>query len=170
MIGRSIRTSRSIISDCVGICAQDDCIWPELTVEDHLSFRAQVKGFRGIKLRGEVQRVANLVQLLGDELKTKAGVLSGGMRRRLSVGMAVVGNPQIIMLDEPSTGLDPENRDLLWSIIRSLRSPERAILLTTHLMEEADALCSRIAIMARGRMKCIGSPTHLKARFGSGFK
>merc|ERR1711871_1499634 len=170
MNGKSIRTSRSTISNCVGICAQDACIWPELTVEDHLIFRAQVKGYRGMKLRGEVQRVAKLVQLLGDALKTKAGVLSGGMRRRLAIGMALVGSPQIIMLDEPSTGLDPENRDLLWSIIRSLRSPERAILLTTHLMEEADALCSRIAIMARGRLKCIGSPTHLKTRFGTGFK
>jgi ABC-type multidrug transport system ATPase subunit len=91
------------------------------------------------------------------------------MRRRLSIAMSVVGNPPIIFMDEPTTGLDPDNKNHVWSIIQSLKSPSRLILMTTHSMEEAEALCSRIGIMARGELQCIGTSSHLKKKYGKGY-
>jgi len=94
--------------------------------------------------------------------------LSGGMRRRLSVAIALVGDPKIIFLDEPSTGLDPENKRKLWEILSDCRQ-KRAIVLTTHSMEEADVLCSRIGIVSNGRLRCIGPQQRLKSLYGQGY-
>mmetsp|Transcript_32637 Transcript_32637/g.5920 ORF Transcript_32637/g.5920 Transcript_32637/m.5920 type:complete len:99 (+) Transcript_32637:516-812(+) len=85
----------------------------------------------------------------------KSSELSGGMRRRLSVSISLVGNPRIVFLDEPTTGLDPENRRQLWDILSNCKAG-RAIVLTTHSMEEADVLCSRVAIINHGVLRCIG--------------
>ena len=94
--------------------------------------------------------------------------LSGGNKRRLCVAIAFMGNPQVVIMDEPSTGLDPVSRRKLWNIIKS-SSTSRSFLLTTHLMEEADALCNRIAIMVNGQIECIGSGQHLKSKYGDGY-
>ncbi|CAE7645193.1 ABCA7 [Symbiodinium microadriaticum] len=83
--------------------------------------------------------------------------------------MSVVGDPPIVFMDEPTTGLDPGNKAHVWKIIQTLKTPERLILMTTHSMEEAEALCSRIGIMARGELQCIGSAHHLKSKFGKGY-
>ena len=109
------------------------------------------------------------MHLDGDAYNTKASGLSGGMRRRLTIAMAILGNPPIVLMDEPTTGLDPDNRQQVWKIIQSLKSPDRLILLTTHSMEEAEALCTRIGIMAHGRLMCVGSSQHLKTQFGKGY-
>ena len=109
------------------------------------------------------------VGLDGDGFYTKAGQLSGGMRRRLSIAMSIVGDPPIVVMDEPTTGLDPDNRQQVWKIIHRLKSPSRLLIITTHSMEEAETLSTRIAIMARGELRCLGSPQHLKAKFGKGF-
>jgi len=94
--------------------------------------------------------------------------LSGGMKRRLSVAISLVGNPSVIFLDEPTTGLDPENRRQLWDILVESRG-KRAIVLTTHSMEEADVLCSRIGIITNGALRCIGNQTKLKGKYGGGY-
>merc|ERR1712196_192702 len=91
------------------------------------------------------------------------------MRRRLSLGIALVSNPRVVFLDEPSTGLDPETRRGLWKIVAQVTTIGRCVVLTTHSMEEADALCGRIGIMALGRLKCLGTPMHLKNKFGQGY-
>jgi ABC-type multidrug transport system ATPase subunit len=116
-----------------------------------------------------VRRVAEAVRLDGDAYNTVASQLSGGMKRRLSLGIAIVSNPHVIFLDEPSTGLDPETRQSLWAIVSRLKS-DRAVILTTHSMEEADALSQRIGIMATGYLRCIGSPLHLKNKLGKGYQ
>jgi ABC-type multidrug transport system ATPase subunit len=90
------------------------------------------------------------------------------MRRRLSIGIALVTDPKVLVLDEPTTGLDPDTRNGLWNCI-NLAAKSRAVLLTTHSMEEADALCQRIGIMCNGSMTCLGTPLHLKNKFGSGY-
>ena len=97
-----------------------------------------------------------------------AGSYSGGNRRKLSVGIALVGDPACVLLDEPSTGMDPEARRSLWDIIASTAA-SRAVVLTSHSMEECDALCSRLTIMVAGRACCMGSVQHLKSRFGGGY-
>ena len=91
------------------------------------------------------------------------------MRRRLSIGMSIVGNPKILFLDEPTTGLDPKNRQHVWKIIQKLKRPNRLILITTHSMQEAETLCSRIGIVAQGLLKCIGTSNHLKEQYGRGY-
>ncbi|KAK3023524.1 hypothetical protein RJ639_044790 [Escallonia herrerae] len=95
--------------------------------------------------------------------------LSGGNKRKLSVAVAMIGNPSIVILDEPSTGMDPIAKRFMWEVISHLstRRGKTAVILTTHSMNEAQALCTRIGIMVAGRLKCIGSPQHLKSRFGN---
>jgi len=98
----------------------------------------------------------------------KARELSGGMKRRLSVAISLVSDPKIIFLDEPSTGLDPENRRQLWDILSKLRG-KRAIVLTTHSMEEADVLCNRIGIVTNGILRCCAPQVRLKSLYGGGY-
>lgn len=101
-----------------------------------------------------------------------AGSLSGGNKRKLSVAISMIGEPPIIFLDEPSTGMDPLSRRRMWEVIAGLSTKQKkaAIILTTHSMEESEALCSRIGIMVNGRLRCLGSTTHLRQRFGQGFE
>eukprot|EP00835_Amoeboradix_gromovi_P001733 NODE_85_length_22318_cov_0.288492.p11 type:complete len:207 gc:universal NODE_85_length_22318_cov_0.288492:9772-9152(-) len=98
-----------------------------------------------------------------------SGGLSGGEKRRLSIAISLIGNPKTIFLDEPTTGLDPEVRRIIWDIISQARK-NKTVILTTHSMEEAEALCQRIGIMAKGSMKCIGTNQRLKQQYGSGFR
>jgi ABC-type multidrug transport system ATPase subunit len=128
-----------------------------------------MKGCKPENLTATVQSMAEQVELDGDDFYKQSRQLSGGMRRRLSIGIALIGNPTCVLFDEPTTGLDPETRQGIWRIIRNARK-DRAVILTTHSMEEADALASRIGIMANGRMQCIGSQLHLKNRFGDGYE
>jgi ABC-type multidrug transport system ATPase subunit len=95
--------------------------------------------------------------------------LSGGMKRRLSLGISLVGNPAIVFLDEPTTGLDPENKRQIWSILSKCKK-DKSIILTTHLMEEAEVLSERIGIIIKGQLRCIGTQYQLKRSFGDGFK
>ena len=106
---------------------------------------------------------------LNNDLKKRSKQLSGGMKRRLSVAMALTGGSKVIILDEPTSGLDPYNRRGLWELIRKFKQG-RSIILTTHFMEEADALSDRIAIMNHGQVRCCGSPLFLKNTFGSGYR
>jgi ATP-binding cassette, subfamily A (ABC1), member 3 len=93
--------------------------------------------------------------------------LSGGMKRKLCTALSLIGNPSVVVMDEPSSGLDPSSRRNLWKVINQTMS-SRAVVLTTHLLDEAEALCSRIAIMTFGTVQCLGSPQHLRSKFGNG--
>lgn len=99
----------------------------------------------------------------------RAGSFSGGMKRRLSVACALLGDPKLVFLDEPTTGMDPVSRRQVWDIIERAKQG-RAIILTTHSMEEADILGDRIAIMARGNLRCLGTSLRLKQKFGAGYQ
>jgi energy-coupling factor transporter ATP-binding protein EcfA2 len=142
-------------------------------------------GVGGAHLRAIVQQVAEQVELDGDPFRQAAAALSGGMRRRLSIGIALIGNPRIVFLDEPTTGLDVDTRRHIHRIIASLNAPAapgggggggpgaappRAVVITTHSMEEADALCSRIAIMARGQLRAVGTQLRLKSLYGDALR
>merc|ERR1719399_218906 len=165
--GFDVRAQMDQIHQILGVCPQFDVVWEDLTVREHLLLFARIKGVP--EERATVRRIAEAVQLDGDAFYRPAGKLSGGMRRRLSLAIALIANPKVLYLDEPSTGLDPETRQELWRIVSALR-PGRCVVLTTHSMEEADALCGRIGIMTQGGLRCIGSPLHLKNKFGSGYQ
>lgn len=157
------------IRSTIGFCPQQNILYDALSVRDHLRLVARIKGFNHNE-NNEIDRVCSLIGLSGDEDGAKcAQQLSGGMKRRLCVGMALVGDSRVILLDEPTSGLDPYNRRCLWDIIRKCKRG-RTIILTTHYMEEADALADRLALLHHGRVKCCGTPLFLKETFGSGYK
>ncbi|KAG2423312.1 hypothetical protein HXX76_015459 [Chlamydomonas incerta] len=151
----------------MGVCPQFDILWNELTGAEHLSIYGHVKGLPWRKVAEEEAALLDKVKLTY-AAGQRAGAYSGGMKRRLSVAIALLGDPRIVYLDEPTTGMDPISRRYVWDIIQEAK-PGRAIVLTTHSMEEADILGDRIAIMARGKLRCIGTSLRLKQRFGSGY-
>jgi len=168
--GLDAATQQREIHRIIGVCPQFDKVWHDLTVQQHLEFYARVKGIESKSAHIAARSVAMKVGLDGDPYGKLASSLSGGMRRRLSIAIALIGNPDIVFFDEPTTGLDPETRRQLWDIIKKEQSDGRCVIITTHSMEEADALCTRIGIMGFGQLRCIGTQMHLKNKFGDGFK
>ena len=152
----------------IGFCPQFDILWPNMNVLEHLTFMGM---FKGQSKATSVKNAKKLIEEVDLELdwKKNASQLSGGMKRRLSLAMALTGNPKIIFLDEPSSGLDPVKRRHFWSLIQKVTN-KRAVLLTTHLMEEADTLCNEIGIICTGKMRCYGNSLSLKSEFTSGVK
>jgi ABC-2 type transport system ATP-binding protein len=144
----------------LGIQLQETQLSEKLTVEE------TVRLFRSFYKEGRtVGDVIDLVQL--DEKRTaRVGKLSGGQKQRMAVACALVGNPELLFLDEPTTGLDPQARRQIWDIIRDFKSRGRTILLTTHYMDEAERLCDRIAIVDHGKVIALGTPRELIARIG----
>ncbi|KAK9828716.1 hypothetical protein WJX72_001692 [[Myrmecia] bisecta] len=168
--GRSVTTAVGLerARALMGVCPQFDVLWDSLTGREHLLLFAAIKGLPPSKCAAEADELLDSVRLL-DAADQRAAAYSGGMRRRLSVAIALLGQPKVLFLDEPTTGMDPISRRYLWEMIAAAKA-RCAVVLTTHSMEEADILGDRIAIMARGRLRCIGSGLHLKQRFGSGYR
>uniref|UniRef100_A0A669C2U1 ABC transporter domain-containing protein n=1 Tax=Oreochromis niloticus TaxID=8128 RepID=A0A669C2U1_ORENI len=164
----SIRTEMRSVHQNMGYCPQFDALDELLTGREHLEFYARL---RGVPAR-EVAMVAEWgVQKLGlaKYSNKSAGTYSGGNKRKLSTAIALIGCPPVIFLDEPTTGMDPKARRFLWDCILSVIREGRSVVLTSHSMEECEALCTRMAIMVNGRFKCLGSIQHLKSRFGDGY-
>lgn len=126
-----------------------------------------MKGLSGAETENEVNKYITLLEL-GPKADARSATLSGGMKRKLSVGVALCGGSKVVLCDEPSSGMDPAARRSLWDLLNREKQ-NRTILLTTHFMDEADALGDRIAIMAEGELKCCGSSFFLKKRFGTGY-
>ncbi|KAK2663999.1 hypothetical protein Ddye_002573 [Dipteronia dyeriana] len=167
--GSSSRSSvgMSKIRKIIGVCPQFDILWDALSGEQHLHLFASIKGLPPSSIKSVAEKSLEEVKLNGSA-KIRAGSYSGGMKRRLSVAIALIGDPKLVILDEPTTGMDPITRRHVWDIIENAKKG-RAIILTTHSMEEADILSDRIGIMAKGRLRCIGTSIRLKSRFGTGF-
>ncbi|XP_072691478.1 ATP-binding cassette sub-family A member 17-like isoform X3 [Canis lupus baileyi] len=166
--GLSIRSHIREVRQSVGYCPQLDTLLNYMTGRETLVMFARIRGIPERHISACVEQV--LDDLL---MYTFANMLvrtySGGNKRKLSTGIALLGEPSVIFLDEPSTGMDPMARRLLWSIISRARESGKAIVITSHSMEECEALCTRLAIMVEGQFKCLGSPQHLKSKFGSGY-
>jgi ATP-binding cassette, subfamily A (ABC1), member 3 len=156
----------------IGYCPQHDAIFPMLTVKETIKFYALVKGIRTHKIKKVVRRAIKDLNLKDHKHKL-AGTLSGGNKRKLSVAMALIGNPPIVLLDEPSAGMDPEARRFMWQVVEKISQREKssAVILTTHSMEEAEALSTKLGIMVRGGIfRCMGSSQHIKNKFGVGYE
>lgn len=152
----------------IGFCPQFDILWDELTPEEHLSIYAEMKGLAPEDLPREIAhrlKAVNLSHVRNHLVRT----FSGGMKRRLSIAISSIADPQIIFLDEPTTGMDPHNRREVWNLIHELKK-NRVVILTTHAMDEADALSDKIAVIVDGTFKCIGTPLYLKNHFGEGYR
>jgi ABC-type multidrug transport system ATPase subunit len=160
----------------VGYCSQFGFFWPEFTVYEHLVIAATIRGAKSGQQNAWALNVARQVGLASESsLKTRPYDLSGGMRRRLCLGLALMGEPGLLILDEPSAGVDPLNRENIWRIVQNYRQHKQraqqpaSILLTTHHLDEADTLCDRIGIIKSGRLQCIAPQKELKEQYGEGY-
>ncbi|ORY52597.1 hypothetical protein BCR33DRAFT_711869 [Rhizoclosmatium globosum] len=151
----------------LGVCPQQDTIFATLTVRETLALYARIKNVPSTNLVAEVKDIMESIGL-AEKANYLAGSLSGGQKRRLSVGIAFIGGSKIVILDEMSSGVDPVSRRELWKIVQKFKS-KRTILLTTHFLDEAEALSDRIAILGEGQLKCVGSSLFLKKEFGIGY-
>ncbi|MEP6730438.1 MAG: ATP-binding cassette domain-containing protein [bacterium] len=145
----------------LGIQLQETQLADKLTVDETVNL------FRSFYARGrDVNEVIDVVQL-GEKRGSRVGKLSGGQKQRLALACAIVGDPELLFLDEPTTGLDPQSRRQLWDLIVELRASGRSIVLTTHYMDEAEKLCDRVAIVDHGKIIALGSPRELIASLGA---
>lgn len=155
----------------IGYCPQFDAIFPTMTVSEHLYFYARIKNIPRNLHKTLVDKI--IVDMnLGEHVTKLSGSLSGGNKRKLSVAIAMIGNPPIVFLDEPSAGMDPKARRFMWEIIAKISTERKnsAVILTTHSMEEAEALSTGMGIMVKGQYKCFGTKQHIKNKFGTGYE
>eukprot|EP00252_Welwitschia_mirabilis_P024322 TRINITY_DN7176_c0_g1_i1.p1 TRINITY_DN7176_c0_g1~~TRINITY_DN7176_c0_g1_i1.p1 ORF type:complete len:583 (+),score=116.15 TRINITY_DN7176_c0_g1_i1:166-1749(+) len=168
IFGKDILIHPKAAHQHVGYCPQFDALLDLLTVREHLELYARIKGVPENRLNNVVENKLEEFKLWPIANRPSCA-LSGGNKRKLSVAIAMVGDPPLVFLDEPSTGMDPIAKRFMWDVIShiSTRQGKTAVILTTHSMNEAQALCTRIGIMVEGRLRCLGSPQHLKTRFGN---
>ncbi|MCD7471870.1 hypothetical protein HAX54_012614 [Datura stramonium] len=164
--GLNLRTQMNKIYGSMGVCPQHDLLWDTLTGREHLLFYGRLKNLKGAALSQAVEKSLKSFNLSqGGVANRLAKKYSGGMRRRLSVAISLIGDPKVVYMDEPSTGLDPASRKMLWDVVKHAKQ-DRAIILTTHSMDEAEYLCDRIGIFVDGNFQCLGTTDELKARYG----
>ncbi len=155
VLGIDVRKSPRAVKEIIGVQLQTTVFFEELTVSETIDF------FSAFYPRA--QPVAQLLDLaeLGDKADTRVNDLSGGQHKRLSIALALVNDPRVVFLDEPTTGLDPQARRRIWEIIGHLRDQDKTVVITTHYIEEAEYLCDRVAIMDYGRIIALGTPREL---------
>ncbi len=158
--GKSILKDTASVKSMIAVSPQETAIAPALSVRENLELMCGIYGFDKTKTEAKISELTSLLSL-DDVLKRKAGKLSGGWQRRLSIAMALISEPQILFLDEPTLGIDVIARSELWDIIRELKG-KVTIILTTHYMEEAEALSDRIAIMKDGRLLVCDTADNIK--------
>ncbi|CAH1119745.1 unnamed protein product [Phaedon cochleariae] len=165
--GLDTRESQDEIRKSLGLCPQHNLLFTDLTVGEHLVFFAKLKGKSSEEAEMEMSELLDKMNM-SEKKNVLAHTLSGGMKRKLCLGMALIGGSKVLILDEPSSGMDPESRRQLWDLLLSWRG-EKTILISTHFMEEADALGDWIAIMSEGSVQCYGTPMALKKDYHTGY-
>jgi ABC-type multidrug transport system ATPase subunit len=164
IFGKSVQREMTSIRTILGVCPQHDILFNELSPYQHLVLFAELKGVN----TNEIEDILKQVDLY-ERRFDQCGGFSGGMKRRLSLAISCIGNPQILFLDEPTTGLDVISAKKVWDLIQVMKR-DRVMILTTHSMAECDYLSDRIAIMSSGKICCIGNSINLKNRYGSGYR
>ncbi|ESN90116.1 hypothetical protein HELRODRAFT_91019, partial [Helobdella robusta] len=166
--GSSIMSNRSSALRKFGYCPQTEALCPLMNVQEHLFLFARLRGI-------SFQNIKNVVEWglrhmgLRNYSKQLPSKLSGGNRRKLQVTLAIIGNPQLICLDEPTTGVDPRARRYVWECISGSSTIDHGVLLTTHSMEESESLCHKLTIMLSGQLVCFGNLQHIKSKFSRGY-
>ena len=163
--GYSITTQPEQVKRLIGVSPQETAVAPNLSVEENLELICGIHGFSREKTGAKIRELTEQFSL-DSVLKRKAGKLSGGWQRRVSIAMALISEPRILFLDEPTLGLDVIARHELWDVIRALKG-KVTMILTTHYMEEAESLSDRIGILKSGRLLAVGTPEELKAQAGT---
>jgi len=165
ILGHDVATDPNGLRHKIGVVFQAQSIDVKLTAAENLMHQGHLYGLRGSPLKRRIGEMLDRVGL-SDRAKEKAETFSGGMQRRLELAKGLLHHPQVLLLDEPTTGLDPGARRDVWQYLRMLRDEERVtVIVTTHLMEEAER-CDRLAIMNEGKLMALGTPTELKQEIG----
>lgn len=163
--GLDVVSDKKYVLSIIGVVPQENSFYDELTVTENLRYFGSLYGVAVIDIKKRSHRVLEMLQLT-DKSSSRASTLSGGMKTRLNIACALIHKPEVLILDEPSVGLDPVSRRALWDTIREVNREGTTILITTHYMEEADLLCSRILIMHKGNIIVEGEPEELKGLIG----
>ena len=163
--GYSVARESDRVRELIGVCPQELALYPELSAKDNLVFFGRMAGLSGREATDASSENLERVGLL-DRAKDKVDKFSGGMKRRVNIAIALMSRPQLLFLDEPTVGIDPQSRFHIFETIESLRDEGMTVLYTTHYMEEADRLCDRLGIIDNGRLIKLGSPHELKSEIG----
>ena len=163
--GESIISSPNLVKERIGVSPQETAVAPSLSVKENLTLMCDVHGLNKDKAKAKIEELSKALDL-ESVMNRKAGKLSGGWQRRLSIAMALVSEPKVLFLDEPTLGLDVIARSELWDLIESLKG-KTTIVLTTHYMEEAEALSDRLGVMKNGRLLFTGTVKEMKEKTGT---
>ncbi len=166
VFGLNPRKQSNSVRRLLGVVPQETALYEELTAERNLAFHAELFGYRRQQKGERIEAMLELAQLQ-DRAKSRVKTFSGGMKRRLSIGRALLHDPWLVYLDEPTLGVDVQSRNVIWNYILKMKQEGKSVLLTTNYLEEANALCDRIGIIDKGHLIAEGTPAALKARFGS---
>jgi len=163
--GHSVNTEPEAVRALIGVCPQDLALYPEFSATENLVFFGRMVGLDGKQAATQAREVLETLGL-SDRARGRVDKFSGGMKRRLNLGIALMGQPQLLFLDEPTVGIDPQSRNNIYDTIVGLKKTGKTILYTTHYMEEADRLCDRVAIMDGGSIVALDTPLELKRKLG----
>ncbi len=164
--GHSVKRDAEAVRSIIGVCPQELALYEDLSALDNMVFFGRMAGLEGKETYAQAMKNLELMGL-EDRAKGKVAKFSGGMKRRINLAIALMGNPRLLFLDEPTVGIDPQSRNHIFENIRGLQKNGLTILYTTHYMEEADRLCNRIAIMDGGQIIALDTPYNLKSQIGS---
>jgi ABC-2 type transport system ATP-binding protein len=164
--GHSIKREAEAIRDIIGVCPQELALYEDLSAYDNMVFFGRMAGLGGKEANDQAMKNLKLMGL-EDRAKGKVAKFSGGMKRRINLAIALMGNPELLFLDEPTVGIDPQSRNHIFENIQGLQKRGLTVLYTTHYMEEADRLCNRIAIMDGGQIIALDTSHNLKSQIGS---
>ena len=158
--GHDVQRETAKVKDIIGVCPQETAIYGYLTGEENVDLFGNLQSMNKTTLKA---RRSMLLEKMGlaDDAKRKAEKYSGGMKRRLSLILALIHDPEIAFLDEPTVGMDPQSRHAVWDFIKELKKEDKTIILTTHYMEEAEELCDRVGIIDHGKLIGLGTPREL---------
>ena len=164
--GHSVRREAGAVRRLIGVCPQELALYEDLSALDNMVFFGRMAGLNGGQAREQALTNLKLMGLV-ERAKGKVAKFSGGMKRRINLAIALMGEPRLLFLDEPTVGIDPQSRNHIYENILGLQKKGMTILYTTHYMEEADRLCNRVAIMDGGQIMTLDTPRNLKSQIGS---
>ncbi|KAJ3322745.1 hypothetical protein HDV06_002796 [Boothiomyces sp. JEL0866] len=168
VFGFDAKKSRYDISASTGVCSQQDILYDSLTTKEHLYYFGLMRGVPSSEINSRIDQLVADLKIPADMLNTKSMALSAGQKRKLGVALAFVNDPELVVLDEMSSGVDPENRRVIWDFLMK-KKKGRAILVCTHFMDEADIVCDRKAMLTLGQLVCVGSSAFLKQIYNTGY-
>ncbi len=163
--GYSVRRDADTVRGLIGVCPQELALYEELSALDNLVFFGRMAGLSGGEAKEQAMSHLKLLGLAG-RAKDRVSKFSGGMKRRVNLAISLMGHPELLFLDEPTVGIDPQSRNNIYETIDGLRSRGMTVLYTTHYMEEADRLCKRVAILDGGRIIAMDTPRELRSQIG----